>query len=179
MDKLFSILIAITFMNTSNDNIIFDFNKDANISNFRVVDDGVMGGLSQGNFKINEKGNGVYSGIVSLENNGGFSSLRYRFLKKDVSKFSKICIRLKGDMKSYQFRVKDDINNYYSHVKSFPTSGKWENVEIDLVEMHPQFRGRKLDMSNFSSNEIEEIAILIGNKKNENFCLEIDNIILK
>jgi len=57
---------------------IFDFTPDSDISDWRTVDDTVMGGVSDGNFKLNEEGHGLYSGSVSLDNNGGFSSLRYR-----------------------------------------------------------------------------------------------------
>jgi len=56
---------------------IFEFSKQSNISSWRVVDDVVMGGVSSGNFEINEEGNGLYTGKISLDNNGGFSSLRY------------------------------------------------------------------------------------------------------
>ena len=45
--------------------------------------------------------------------------------------------------------------------------------------MYPSFRGRKLNKSNFSESEIQEIAFLIGNKKEENFKLLIDKIELK
>jgi len=45
--------------------------------------------------------------------------------------------------------------------------------------MYPVFRGRKLDLNDFSSNGIEEIALLIGNKKEESFRLEISKIYLQ
>lgn len=79
--------------------LIFDFNSNSDISAWRVVDDVVMGGESEGNFKLNENGNGVYFGEVSLENNGGFSSLRFRFNKKEISNYSKIILKIKGDGK--------------------------------------------------------------------------------
>jgi NADH dehydrogenase [ubiquinone] 1 alpha subcomplex assembly factor 1 len=158
---------------------IFDFTENSNISAWRVVDDVVMGGVSQGNFKINENGNGLYFGNVSLENNGGFSSLRYRFDKIDVSNFSKVILKIKGDQKKYQIRIKNKFRNYYSYISIFETSGDWQLVEINLSEMYPAFRGRTLDMENFSSNFIEEIAILIGNKKEQSFQLEIDEIYLQ
>jgi hypothetical protein len=138
-----------------------------------------MGGVSQGNFKLNENKNGLYFGNVSLQNNGGFSSLRYRFDKINVSTFSKVVLRVKGDGKDYQFRVKDKYKNSYSYISLFKTSGDWQRVEIKLSEMYPAFRGRKLEMDNFSSNFIEEIAILIGNKKAQHFQLEIDKIYLE
>ena len=45
--------------------------------------------------------------------------------------------------------------------------------------MYPAFRGRKLQMNNFSSESIQELAFLIGNKKAQNFKLEIDKIYLE
>ena len=159
--------------------LIFDFNSNSDISAWRVVDDVVMGGESEGNFKLNENGNGVYFGEVSLENNGGFSSLRFRFNKKEISNYSKIILKIKGDGKDYQFRVKDNYRNFYSYISSFSTNKNWQLIEINLSEMYPGFRGRKLEMSKFSSSVIEEIAFLIGNKRNESFKIEIDKIYLE
>lgn len=158
---------------------IFDFTTESDISSWRIVDDVVMGGVSQGNFKIKNEGNGLYSGQVSLENNGGFSSLRYRSKEIKVANFSKVVLRVKGDGKNYQFRIKDRYRNYYSYIKVFNTTKDWQNIEINLADMYPAFRGRVLDMDNFSAKIIEEIAILIGNKKAQNFQLEIDTIYLK
>ncbi|TXD54345.1 MULTISPECIES: CIA30 family protein [unclassified Polaribacter] len=165
-------------MNTPN-HTIFDFSKDSNISSWKVVDDVVMGGRSQGTFKVNENGNGLFSGEVSLENNGGFSSLRYQFKEIKVASYTKVVLKVKGDGNPYQFRVKDSYRNFYSYIKTFNTSKEWELIEINLSEMYPAFRGRKLAMDNFSSEIIEEIAILIGNKKEQRFMLEIDEIYLE
>jgi hypothetical protein len=177
--KSFFLILSILFIMENSNLIIFDFTKESDISSWRVVDDVVMGGVSQGNFKINENGNGLYFGKVSLENNGGFSSLRYRFNTIDVSKYSKIVLRIKGDGKNYQFRIKDKLRNYYSYISVFKTTNDWQLVEINLAEMYPAFRGRKLNMDNFSSQFIEEIAILIGNKKAQSFQLEIGKIYLE
>ncbi|MFQ3182569.1 MAG: NADH dehydrogenase [ubiquinone] 1 alpha subcomplex assembly factor 1, partial [Polaribacter sp.] len=55
--------------------IIFDFNKSSNIKNWIVIDDVVMGGKSSGSFKLSSDGYGIFMGDISLENNGGFSSV--------------------------------------------------------------------------------------------------------
>jgi NADH dehydrogenase [ubiquinone] 1 alpha subcomplex assembly factor 1 len=159
--------------------IIYDFNKESNIQNWRIIDDVVMGGKSSGGLSINESGFGVFKGDISLDNNGGFSSLRYRFDKIGVEGYTKIRIRLKGDGKNYQFRIKPDSRNYYSYIAPFVTSGEWQTIEISLKEMYPAYRGRKLNQSNFSSSYIEELAFLIGNKKVESFILVIDKIELE
>ena len=159
--------------------LIYDFNKDSSVKDWTIVDDGVMGGLSQGKFSIDKDGNGVFSGTVSLENNGGFSSVRHQFDKIQTTKNSKVLIRLKGDGKDYQFRIKDKSDVYYSYITTFETSGKWETVEINLSDLYPSYRGRKLNAPNFNSDSFEEIVFLIANKQNEPFKLVLDKIELE
>jgi hypothetical protein len=162
-----------------NPELIYNFSAKSNPSDWRIIDDGVMGGESQGKFNIDEKGHGVFEGTISLENNGGFSSVRYQFDKLNVSANSTICLFLKGDKKEYQFRIKDKKDNYYSYITTFKTSGEWQEIEIPLKDLYPSVRGRKLPMANFSSSSFEEIVFLIGNKKNESFKLMLDKIELK
>lgn len=168
-----SFISIIYFMTTLT---LVDFNKKSDVNQWRVVDDGVMGGRSQGSFTLNDEGHGVFSGDVSLENNGGFSSVRYRTGDTDISGMTKVVLRVKGDGKSYQFRVRDDAGSYYSYITTFSTTGEWQDIEINLDDLYASFRGRVLDIPNFSGTRIEEITFLIGNKKKENFDLLIDKI---
>lgn len=159
--------------------ILFDFKKDSVLTNWRVIDDVVMGGRSNGSLDINSEGNAVFRGVISTENNGGFSSIRYQFERREIAPYKKISIRLKGDGKAYQFRVKSTKSQRHNYIFPFETTGEWETIEIQLSEMTPAFRGRKLEMLNYNGEIIEEIAFLIGNKKAESFSLEIDKIWLK
>ncbi|MCY2685661.1 CIA30 family protein [Salinimicrobium sp. TH3] len=159
--------------------LIFDFNKESNIRDWMIVDDVVMGGRSSGKIRLNDEGHGVFGGEISLENNGGFSSVRYKTGRIEVKDYSKIVIKLRGDGKEYQFRIKGETGDDYLYVAPFSTSGEWEEIEIELKNMYPTFRGRKLDMPNFSNDHLEEIAFLIGNKKKEKFKLVIDRIELR
>lgn len=161
--------------------MVFNFDKKANIQAWRIVDDVVMGGNSAGVFKLNQEGFGVFEGIVSLENNGGFSSVRYRSGKVATKGYTKVVLRLKGDGKNYQFRLKADASHYHSYITTFATSGEWQEVTIWLKDLTPAFRGRMLDMPNFSANHqyFEELAFLIANKKAEKFKLLLDKIELR
>lgn len=173
------ILFLLLLITTINLKTIFDFQKDADLSKWYIVEDRVMGGRSDGRFFLNDNGHAQFEGTVSLENNGGFASVRYDMPMMELGDHTMVSIRLKGDGKNYQFRVKNRDQNYYSYITEFSTSGDWEEITIPLKEMYPSFRGRKLDQPNFDHKEIEEIAILIGNKKNEKFQLLIDKIELK
>lgn len=173
-----NIFLYLMTMTTSN-LMLFDFDSNTKTNSWQIVDDGVMGGMSAGNFSIDSEGNGVFEGRVSLENNGGFSSLRHGFETKSIQNYSKMLIRLKGDGKQYQVRVKSKQSDYYSYITYIDTSKDWQVIEITLSEMYPTFRGQKLRMSNYSGEKMEEIAFLIGNKKPESFKLLIDKIELK
>jgi hypothetical protein len=159
--------------------IIFDFNKEKSTTSWFVVNDGVMGGLSKGTLTVNDDGNGFFTGYVTTENNGGFSSIRYEFNEKEVSTYSHIVLKIKGDGKKYQFRIKEKASQRFSYISEFTTSGAWETIKIPLREFYPSFRGYTLNKPNFSGNMMEEIGILIGNKKKEVFSLEIKSITLE
>lgn len=173
MEYLICLLILFQGMDSK---LIFDFNNQADIQDWTIVDDVVMGGRSSSQFNINSDGFGVFKGVVSLDNNGGFSSVRYQLDKIEIKGFTKIKIRLKGDGKNYQFRIKNNSRNYYSYITTITTSNEWQDIEINLEDMYPSFRGRLLNAPNFSHNYINQIAFLIGNKKNESFKLLIDKI---
>lgn len=163
-------------INSINTTLIFDFKEDSNINSWKIVNDVVMGGRSSSSFTLNKDGFGLFSGTISLDNNGGFSSVRHGFQSIKVTKDNTIRIKLKGDGKNYQLRVKNKSSNYYSYIYPFSTSGEWQEIEIPLKDMYPSFRGRKLNQPNFSHDDLEEVVFLIGNKKNENFNLLIDKI---
>jgi hypothetical protein len=174
--KLF-IVTLLTFMLTSS--FLFDFDKNSSMKDWRVVDDVVMGGRSDGSFVLNEEGNAEFKGKVSLENNGGFSSVRYQRDAMEVKSFEKVVLRIKGDGKRYQFRIKTAAPDSYSYIHYFETSGQWESVELSLEEFYPTYRGRTLDQPNYDGKQLEEVAFLIANGKAEGFQLEIDHIAFK
>ncbi len=158
---------------------IFNFNKETFSNEWIVTNDVVMGGKSFGEFTVSNEGHGVFKGEVSLENNGGFSSVRYKFKKIEVFNFTSIILKIKGDCKKYQFRIKASSSDYYSYIGAFETTNEWQEIQISLNNMYPAFRGKTLNKPNFKENFIEEIAFLIGNKKQENFELLIDSIELQ
>jgi hypothetical protein len=178
MKVLTFLLVAFLVINNSY-SIIFDFNKTCDMGNWAIVDDGVMGGLSQGSIKLSDEGHALFSGFVTTDNNGGFSSVRYNFETKKVSEFTHLVLRIRGDGKNYQFRIKKNSYDQASFIHIFETSGEWETVKIPLKDFYPSFRGYKLSRPNFDASSMEEIAILIGNKRKENFKLEIDSISLE
>jgi len=166
-------------LSITNHMTLYDFSTNSDLSNWTVVNDVVMGGRSEADFSVNSDGHAVFHGEVSLENNGGFSSVRHRFAQKKAEDYDTMVIRLKGDGKRYQFRVKTASSDRHSYIYHFQTTGDWQIIEIPFTEMYPGFRGNKLDMPNYPGKEMEEIAFLIANNKAEAFNLELDKIFMK
>ena len=158
---------------------LYDFSLTRDRGDWVVVDDVVMGGRSQGAVGLTDEGHGIFQGSVSLENNGGFSSIRHRSSGIETGAHSVFKLRVKGDQKKYQFRVRTSMNERQSYVYEFETTGEWQEISIPFNEMYPSFMGRKLNMPNYPGENLQEYGFLISNKKNESFRLEIDRIWLK
>ncbi len=171
--------LIILFASVMTPTSLFNFTSSTDIKTWNIVDDVVMGGRSSGTFTLNEDGHGVFAGNVSLENNGGFSSVRHKLDITPIDGATTVVLKVRGDGKKFQFRIKTNARDYYSYIAIFDTNTEWQEIQIPLEEMYPSFRGKKLDQPNFSSDHIEEIAFLISNKKAESFNLMIDKIELK
>jgi hypothetical protein len=160
-------------------NIIYTFDKDDDLAEWLIINDDVMGGVSKSKLNINKNGNGFFSGTISTAYNGGFASVRYNCDRIYIKDNQSIKLKIKGDKKEYQFRIKAKIDDYYSYLFPFETSGDWQEIIIPIKEMYPSFRGRRLNSENFNNNFFEQITFLIGNKKNETFNLLIDSITIQ
>ncbi|MBJ7882834.1 CIA30 family protein [Gelidibacter salicanalis] len=166
---------------TSQDNsIIYDFQSpQQNALRWHVVNDGVMGGLSKSKIALTDGGNGLFEGTITTENNGGFASVKHSFFQKEVSQFNMVKLRIKGDGKSYQFRIKSYEAQQYSYVQEFKTSGEWQTITLYFDQFYASYRGNTLGRPNYDGKLIEEVTFLIGNKRNESFALEIERIWLE
>jgi NADH dehydrogenase [ubiquinone] 1 alpha subcomplex assembly factor 1 len=158
---------------------IYNFSKSSKIDEWKIVNDEVMGGMSLGIIQINSEGSGLFSGHVSLDNNGGFCLVRHDLDCIVVEDYSSFEIRIKGDGKKYQFRCKSSDHQRHSYIYNFSSGKDWKVITIPFKKMEPYFRGDSLKMPNYHGNFLAQVAILIGNNKEEDFSLEVDYIKLK
>lgn len=57
-------------------NLIHRFETPVSTQLWQAINDGVMGGVSVSRLRFDSTGYAVFEGVVSLENNGGFASVR-------------------------------------------------------------------------------------------------------
>jgi hypothetical protein len=159
--------------------VLFDFADLAAMRGWQIEDDGVMGGVSKGTFTHDPAGHTVFSGKVSLENNGGFSSVQCYFDPVDISSFRTAVIRIKGDGKGYRFVVESEKDAHHYYVANFETTGEWQEILIPLRKMYPVRRGDRLDLPDYPGKSMAQVRFMIANGRAESFRLEIASIFLE
>lgn len=167
----------VTVEGSENSIFLFDFKKLGKVSDWRIVNDGVMGGLSRSQITLSEDNTALFQGTVSLENNGGFSSVRTSPRDYNLDGYHGIILHLKGDGKKYQFRLRtDDRFDGISFRFHFKTDiNDWETVRVPFKECIPVFRGRILrNVDPLIPKKIQQIGFLIADKQAGPFKLEID-----
>ena len=155
-----------------------DFDAPTEADRWRNVADTVMGGVSQSAFSIAEDGYGVFSGTLSLENNGGFTSVRYAIDESSLSGTEAIALRVKGDGRTYQFRLRmSESARDISYRSEFETSGEWQMLRLPIESFEPVFRGRVVENApTLEMSKIQQIGFLLASKDSGDFRLEIDSI---
>lgn len=162
---------------SQDERILFDFGTLPNMNDWLIVNDGVMGGLSRSSFSLSNNHTAVFTGFVTLENNGGFASTRTKPIHFQLDEYKGILIRVKGDGKKYQFRVQ--TNNRFDGVSYRylfeTTKDQWQTVAIPFDQCVPVFRGRILrNVEPLSPNDIRQMGFLVSDQQTGNFHLEIE-----
>ena len=172
--KLF-VLISISMNSQSID--LINPEKNVGITNWYIVNDDVMGGISKSYLSINEEKNLIFNGYLSLENNGGFASSRLSFNKETLTGIKSFKMRIKGDGNIYKLRLRQN-NRRASYSCDFKSlKDKWIEIDISLEDFKPSWRG--YTYSDYPDLEIEEInsmGIQISDKQEGEFELEIKYI---
>lgn len=160
--------------------VLFDFVDVSEAQRWLVVNDNVMGGVSKGEASPTEDSSLLFSGSISLENNGGFASIRSQPTDFDLGEFDGIRIRVKGDGRTYQFSLRRDRNlDGIAFRQEFESiENKWIEVELPFASFIPTFRGRTLtDVNPLDPADIRQLGFLIADKEAGPFKLIVDRIV--
>jgi monofunctional biosynthetic peptidoglycan transglycosylase len=154
---------------------LVDF-KNPDALRWTIVNDGVMGGLSRSDLELTDQETVLFTGYLSLDNNGGFASTRARFETLDLSDYGGVVVRVRGDGRTYQLRFRTDGSfDGVSYTAEFGTAeGEWTEVELPFELFRPTFRGYVPRGSGpLDPSRIRQLGILLGDKKEGPFQLEI------
>jgi len=157
--------------------MLIDFNQPSELNHWRIINDGVMGGKSQGSM-ASIGGYGEFSGYISKENNGGFSSV-LRPIKPLKRGLKHLLIDMEGDGLTYQLRAIVYINGYrLAYKQDFTTMNqKREQLRLPLAKFNASFRGRAITGAPpLRSENIVEMGVLVTSKTERKFKLNIHSV---
>jgi hypothetical protein len=158
--------------------LLADFTTGTASPEWHVVNDNVMGGRSEGNFKI-EQGELHFAGSTNTRG-GGFSSIRTRRVQFDLSKFDGIRLRVRGDGRRYTWRLATDARwrgNEISFWADFETeSGTWATVDIPFSRFIPRYRGTTLVGPELDPGQITDMGLMIYDKLDGPFELHLASV---
>jgi len=171
-------IFGVLMVNFSESIILFDFDNPPSHNAWRVVNDDVMGGVSRSRLDLG-KGAASFTGALSLENNGGFASVRTPRLNSDLTGYQGFQIRVKGDGKIYKFRVRTDQRmDGVAYSVDFTTKpDQWETITLRADQFVPMFRGRMVrGLPDLDLGDAQQLGFLISDGQEGSFCLEIAEI---
>jgi hypothetical protein len=146
-------------------------------TDWRIVNDTVMGGQSTSQLKRSPQDDTwIFVGKLSLENNGGFASIRSPQEEYDFRDYKGIEIKVRGDGKNYGISLSEDYNftGFYYHYSFSTRPNDWMIHQLNFDQFKPQYFGKHFEYSRkVDLDDIKEIALIIGDKQSGSFQLEI------
>jgi len=157
--------------------LIIDFSSPDEQEQWEIINDAVMGGLSSSRISIIENKAALFQGKVSLENYGGFASMRTHPRSFDIEGSTGLILKVKGDGKDYRIRLRTDTSYegiaYQAHFST--ETDRWIIARLPFEAFTPVYRGEIIaDAPALDLNAIQRVGIMIADKQEGSFRLEIE-----
>ena len=158
--------------------VIYEFAQSSDAQQWRTINDTVMGGASSSSFQTLGDGIASFKGYVSLENYGGFASVRSTPRFRDLSDWKGLALRVRGDGRTYRLSLKMDADwDGIMYQASFKTTdGEWTEVRLPFNTCcAPTFRGRNVPGAPpLDPSKIIQTSLIISDKQEGPFQLDVD-----
>ena len=176
--KLILALMSIVLTSNAADTIpLLDTNGKTSKIKWNIVNDTVMGGRSSSRWSKNSSALS-FECFLSLENNGGFASVRHDLNNINLSSTDGIFIKVKGDGRKYQFRIRSQASRWANYSQEFKT--KKDTVQsffLPYKDFKPSWRGRSVrNVPTLTGKDVRGIGFLLGDKVQGKFKLDILSI---
>jgi hypothetical protein len=156
---------------------LFDFARPADARGWYAVNDGVMGGVSEGEVAA---GAGAlrFAGRLSLAYGGGFASCRGP-LPRALPEGARLRIEVEGDGRRWQFRLKPGrgLDGIAWRAEFDTRAGATTVHEFAAADFVPVFRGRILrGVPPLALPEIGELGFLLADGRAGSYVLAVRRI---
>jgi len=154
----------------------------AETKSWMVVNDTVMGGVSEAEVKPHPDGGVTFSGDLSLENNGGFTSTRTGDIPRDWSNVSALKFEVVGDGRTYIATVRTPQRSmrriYYR--QAFDTvAGEATTITLPLEDFEAYTFGRRRPSAPSLAqvrSRVGSIGVMLADKNPGPFSLRIMSV---
>ena len=172
-----ALLLVTTVMAEDKLQPLFDFTGADAAKEWQNVNDGVMGGVSEGKFKFTDKKTMEFFGTLSLANNGGFASVRTKAKKLGLEKGDTLIAKVKGDGREYSLNLylNKPLIAFSSRATVQTKKDEWIEVKVPLDKFEATSFGRPVkDAGAVKPEEINAVGFMLGDKKAGPFKMEIE-----
>ncbi|MHC4895235.1 MAG: CIA30 family protein [Planctomycetota bacterium] len=155
--------------------VLFDLTTEGEVDAWRPVHDTVMGGRSSGSAAPSDAGL-RFTGVMSLENNGGFASLRRSMPAEALDGSAALALRVRGDGSIWKVGLQTPTGRFdVNWQAAFPTiAGEWTDVVLPYEAFTPTWRGQLVTgLGSVTPERARTMRIVIGEKQDGPFELEI------
>ncbi len=158
---------------------LFDFQAVESTADWSAIDDAVMGGISASHLRHDPAGHAVFEGVVSLDNNGGFASVRSRAGALGAPGIVAYVLEVRGDGKRYKLNLRiDDAFYGVNYQAAFDTPrDQWTTVRLPVAEFRPTFRGRVVPTAPpLDPARVRQVGLMIADRQAGAFSLAVRSI---
>jgi len=169
--------VSIGFASEPTQKSLINFSDASAVRQWISVNDNVMGGISEGGFRITDDKTLEFSGNISLENRGGFASIRTRPADLNLDGYDTIVLRVKGDGRTYYVNLRTSsaraAGSYRAPLKT--QEGTWREVRVPLKDFQYSAFGRRIAGADpLMANKIQSVGFTLADKQAGPFRLEVD-----
>ena len=158
--------------------LLFDFSDPATVTEWKAIDDRVMGGVSSSRLRHDPAGHGVFEGHVSLERNGGFASIRSTPARRGKSGAQTCFIEARAAGKQFKLNLlTDDAFDSINYQACFTPDAHWRTLHLPLATFRATFRGREIPGAPaLDPARIRQVGLMIAGRQAGAFALEVRRI---
>lgn len=144
------------------------------------ADDGLMGGVSCSSFARTADGHAAFRGCVSLENNGGFCSVRSPDLPARLTGGAAIALRVRGDGRTYTLclHTRTLLPGTSYRCRFTPPAGEWVRVVLPFADFVLMRFGQRAGVSPVDPAAVTGLSLLVADRQEGPFTLEVAEVTL-
>lgn len=157
--------------------ILFSFGDTPRRGEWVSVNDDVMGGRSKGGFEFSKNGFLRFRGTISLENRGGFASIRSRPLQTGLGDAHSLVLRVKGDGRTYHVDLRQGNQWGASSFRTpiTPPKGEWTTLRVPLDSFVLSAFGRDARGVRIGDPDaIRSVGFTLNDGKDGAFSLDVE-----